>query len=1275
MLQAAWLALLTAAGAPSASPTAEPSGTPTVGPSAEPLPVPGAVDASERLSKLVGQTAGGVPALALVLHPPDDTAGCVQATGLGFEPGDLHCALLVNASNASLPAGFEAQLRADAAWVLQVKEDQIVRQSVAFPSSPQRGWVTQSAAEFHPPLAVAGMRVVSTTVWVQPAPVATPDELDPHRCKCPDFHEFWHGKNEEQHGPLYCQLDGDTCQLHVVCENLGEHSEQNHSEPPYEIVFMFLSFVLGSLVRYSFSAPPLNKLPYTIVLFVFGLAIGFICKARGGAAMKLVGIADIDPHLIFHVFLPILIFESAFSMDWYVFKKTLSHCLLLAGPGILVATSLTAVLVRVFFTSSGYGEYEWNWVACFLYGATISATDPVAVVALLKELGGPPSTSALIEGESLFNDGTAIVLFNLLQKSVATGHVDKNFGEILWNLLYVACGGPVVGLVVGRVTEMFLSRVFNDALLEITITLCSAYITFFVAEGFLRVSGVLALVVLGVWLSHHRQCISPEVEHSLHSFWETTVYLANTLIFVLVGLVGSLRGYAYITPSDFGYLLLGYAIITVVRGVVILMFFKPMQLFEWKLERKPAVLVWWGGLRGAVGLALALIVAADESILCANRKLGDQFLFHVVGIVSLTLVVNGVSTQFVVASLGLSDIPEEKRKILSNCFDQMMESQRDKILELKTHHVLSDANWQIVRRCTHDGMTNPYKTAIDAFSAPTSQTLLNPEKGAQVAYLKVIKTSVWEQYEHGTIDGETILRVLRFIDVASAIPGCLLTADLLSKYWDESAVASRVGGLALSMPRFVGDRLSELAAKWKEQRWAAGFEVATALVKAHDDVIAKIDGLVADIKVANVIKDHCKRVKVQCFNQVHDLANERIEIAVSIQTRHAAREVLNSARSEIRKMVRDGLLAQEDAAELVKAVEKRMDRLGTAKTQMPALELDEVLQEEVPWMSTVESTAASELKLSGRMYMLRKNERLYDRDNAVEGVWIVVSGVARVRIPSWPPGESPRYKPVRGAIAPALLCGNGDTVGLGNVMCNEPRVCDVYAETDMRVVWYTADAIAGLTPRCPRLEHELWNEVGFETALFVLHNVKPYCDWPVLRLRKFARLGKALPPEATSRTVNLQGGTIHIMVRGSVCLHDDGDGVEISTPQVINTDGELVNVTIRAGAVVVSINNPTSAQAKARRNWSKIRDKLQGIRKLTVFLGAAGTREVIHQHFGEPLTAPRQAPDGSPIAVTSLRKGLFLDSDAHGPQQGWGDGLNVPLLGSGPQWSEEMQYR
>ena len=328
--------------------------------------------------------------------------------------------------------------------------------------------------------------------------------------------------------------------------------------------------------------------------------------------------ANLDPHLILYVFLPILIFEAAFAMDVHTFKKSFTNAFYLAGPGIITATLFSGGLVWAMVHYGMPGLESWNtwmingdpntiWYLCFLFGAIVSATDPVAVVALLKELGASKKLGTLIEGESLLNDGTAIVVFVVLF-GVVTGATSFDLANSAMGFLKIGLAGAVVGLIIAFVTIIWVKRVFNDPLVEISIIVSSAYATFYVAEHFMHVSGVLGLVALGVAMaSVGRTRISPEVEHFLHEFWELAAFIANVVIFIIVGVVIAQRTNP--TADDFLILIAVYFIIHLVRFVNIALFYPLMRKAGYGLPLKDAYVVWWGALRGAIGLALALVVA------------------------------------------------------------------------------------------------------------------------------------------------------------------------------------------------------------------------------------------------------------------------------------------------------------------------------------------------------------------------------------------------------------------------------------------------------------------------------------------------------------------------------------------------------------------------------------------------------------------------------------------------------------------------------------------
>jgi NhaP-type Na+/H+ or K+/H+ antiporter len=337
---------------------------------------------------------------------------------------------------------------------------------------------------------------------------------------------------------------------------------------------------------------------------------------------------SMDGHLILYVFLPILIFEAGFALDVHTFKKSVGNALYMAGPGIVTATLMTGLCfwgMVQFFGGEGGVLSQWHvdtpsamsfvWLASMLLGAVASATDPVAVVALLKELGASKKLGTLIEGESLLNDGTAIVAFMLLIGLVTGAQIFTGLGDFVVDAALgfgsIGGAGALVGVLIGIVCILWLRKVFNDAMIEITLVLVTSYAVFFICEHFFHVSGVLGLVALGILMAGiGAKRISPEVAHFMHEFWELAAYLSNIIIFIVVGVIIAQN----IDPTGMDYVILFliYLAIHLTRAINIAMFYPLMKRTGYGLPGKDAVVVWWGGLRGAIGLALALVVYSEH---------------------------------------------------------------------------------------------------------------------------------------------------------------------------------------------------------------------------------------------------------------------------------------------------------------------------------------------------------------------------------------------------------------------------------------------------------------------------------------------------------------------------------------------------------------------------------------------------------------------------------------------------------------------------------------
>ena len=354
------------------------------------------------------------------------------------------------------------------------------------------------------------------------------------------------------------------------------------------------------------------RIPYTVALVVVGLLITFQSPLE----------IELTPELILALFVPPLVFEAAFHLNIRELERNLPGVLLLAVPGVILTTLIVGGVLMLGKTLS--------LPMALVFGALIAATDPVAVVALFRSLGVPKRLSVLIEGESLFNDGTAIVIFNLMLAVVLTGRF--NLVTSIASFLSISVGGAVVGLVLGWMISRLIARV-DDYLIETTLTTVLAFGSYLIAEQ-LHFSGVLAVVAAGLVNGNiGPQGMSPTTRIVLFNFWENMAFLANSLIFLLIGLQVSIPALlAAWQPVLWAILAVLVARLVVVYGL------------SWVVKRvaEPIPFKWqhvlnWGGLRGAICLALALSLPAT---LGSERDLLRMMAF---GVVLFTLLVQSTT--------------------------------------------------------------------------------------------------------------------------------------------------------------------------------------------------------------------------------------------------------------------------------------------------------------------------------------------------------------------------------------------------------------------------------------------------------------------------------------------------------------------------------------------------------------------------------------------------------------------------------------------------------
>lgn len=365
------------------------------------------------------------------------------------------------------------------------------------------------------------------------------------------------------------------------------------------------------------------RLPYSVGLVAAGILLAI--------APTDIGI-PLSPDAIFTVLLPPLIFEAALQIRWTPFCRDLPVILMLAFVGVAVAAALVAAGMHILV--------GWSWLGAATFGVLIAATDPVSVVAAFKEMKAEPRLSLLVEAESLLNDGTAAVGFTVLVAIAGGSVADPTAiaGLFAWKVL----GGVVVGGGVAGGLLLLAGRT-EDHLVEITLTTIAAYGAFLLAEHF-EASGVLASLTAGMVVGNigWRGSISQIGRGHVLSFWEYAAFLANSLVFILIGLHEAHESLRLLTRTAAMAVLL----VLLGRAAAVYLLCPVFSRSRLAVDRSYQHVLMWGGLRGALALVLALTLPGTVS----ERQ---EIIIAAFAVVAFSIFVQGLTMSQLICRLGL----------------------------------------------------------------------------------------------------------------------------------------------------------------------------------------------------------------------------------------------------------------------------------------------------------------------------------------------------------------------------------------------------------------------------------------------------------------------------------------------------------------------------------------------------------------------------------------------------------------------------------------------
>ncbi|QIL41449.1 Na+/H+ antiporter [Pedobacter sp. HDW13] len=408
--------------------------------------------------------------------------------------------------------------------------------------------------------------------------------------------------------------------------------------------YTIVIFILVVMIGLSSVADHI-KIPYPVLLIIAGIAVGFIPALRP---------IDINPEIIFLIFLPPLLYDAAFNISFKEFKTNINTIATLS-IGLVFITAIGIAVVAHYMIPG------MSWPVSFVLGAILSATDAVAAMSITKDLGLSHKTNTILEGESLVNDASALVAYRFAVAAVTgTAFV---FWKASLSFAILMAGGFITGMVMARILAFILKRIHDNRLATISFMLLMPFVTYLIAEE-VHVSGVIAVVILGLGISRFSNQVFPEqLKNQSKNIWDIIIFLLNGLIFILIGLqfphVYKSINQAYILPY------IGYSLVITIVALLLRMARVFLQKINLQkafqkgkhriteaalLDFKNSLIISWSGMRGIVSLAIAIGLPATLADGSAFPQ-RNAIIFISVAVVLFTLIGQGLSLPWLVKKL------------------------------------------------------------------------------------------------------------------------------------------------------------------------------------------------------------------------------------------------------------------------------------------------------------------------------------------------------------------------------------------------------------------------------------------------------------------------------------------------------------------------------------------------------------------------------------------------------------------------------------------------
>lgn len=753
-------------------------------------------------------------------------------------------------------------------------------------------------------------------------------------------------------------------------------------------LIVLLAILSGLFLAIALSEPIAARLrlPVSVILAVVGMTIGAaaswfwtttVTDALNPVALAILDL-PISSGLFIYIFLPILLFQVSLTLNLRRLMDDWVPVLTLAVVAVIVATFIIGTLISPFT--------NLPLIACLLIGSIVSTTDPSAVVSIFRSTPAPQRLARIVEGESLLNDAAAIALFSVFLTSVATREAEPDIAAALWRLPWLIGAGAAVGWFIGRLGVVLMGWLAPWPLAQVSVSFAIAFATFLVVDQLVGASGVVAVVVAGMtvnFLAPGR--ISPPSLEQLRDAWGLMAYWAGGLIFVLAALLIP-RTLDNLRPGDFGLILITVLAAILARAVILYGLLPVLTLMKLSPRVEPPyrVAILWGGLRGAVTLALALAVTESPSIFVEVKR---QVGIIATGFVLFTLLVQGTTLRAVIARLGLDRLSPLDRALSNQVVAVSLQEVRETVAETTRQLSLTPA---IIR---DEAVRFGERLNLAVDQADEAQDILERDRVTlgllalagheRDLILFAFQDSLMSARlaDRMLADADRLIEATRVegrhgyrVQARRALqPGQMLRqAELLHN-------RLRLNG---PLEHLTADRFEFLVAQLQTLNQLAGF-VESRIVRIHGR------------RVAALLHDLIKRRVEDVDRELAGLRTQFPGYAEELERRLIRRLVLRQEEHEYDQMTQDGLIGPELRLSLRAQTAQEATRLKTRPKLDLRLQRTDIVRS-FPLFAGLDATSLDRLAARMKTAYAKPGDVLMHKDERPNNVWFIASGAVQV---------------------------------------------------------------------------------------------------------------------------------------------------------------------------------------------------------------------------------------------------------------------------------------